>query len=164
MLIELTRGLRSILDDDVPEEIKAIKWNAHWRRSAFYASARVKLTPGRKGKSLMISMHRLIVGAAEGDIVDHINGNTLDNRRSNLRICSRAQNKQNARKKSQSASQYKGVRYRPGKKTTTPPWMAVITANGERLCLGRFATEIEAARCYDEAAKRYFGEFANCNL
>lgn len=104
-------------------------------------------------------MHRLIMDAKMCQIIDHINGNGLDNRRENLRICTHSQNHQNQHNVS-GASQYKGVCLsKSGKK-----WRAYIYDNGKRIHLGYFFTERAAARAYDNKAKKLFGEFAKLNL
>lgn len=109
------------------------------------------------GKPKKIYMHRLIAGAQDGQSVDHINSNRLDNRRENLRLCSHAENMRN-RNKHRCGRKYKGVKP-DGNKFTSK-----ITARGQTLWLGTFATDIEAARAYDEAAIRLHGEFAKTNF
>jgi hypothetical protein len=106
-------------------------------------------------------LHRVITGATKGMDVDHINGDRLDNRRSNLRVCSRSENMKNARKRSRCSSKYKGVTWVKSKKR----WRAQITmveCKGSKH-IGYFKSEIDAARAYNEAAKEYFGEFAKIN-
>lgn len=107
-------------------------------------------------------LHRLILDVPEGLLTDHINGNPLDNRRANLRLATTAQNAWNMRKH-RGESVYKGVsnsRSHKGPKH----WRARIRHHGREILLGYFATEIEAARAYDEAARRLFGEFAFTNF
>jgi len=106
----------------------------------------------------MVALSRLILGAPDGLLVDHINHDTFDNRRANLRLATSTENNRNRRKKkSPSTSMYKGVtRMRGG-------WRSCITVDGVDIKLGRFATEIEAAQRYDIAATRHFGEFALLN-
>lgn len=101
-----------------------------------------------------------------GFLVDHINRDKLDNRRCNLRLATRAQNEANKRKRRTQAggkpsSKYKGVSYRKGYKKK--PWRAVINYEKRYINIGNFKTEIEAAKAYNEAAKKYFGEFAFLN-
>lgn len=105
-------------------------------------------------------MHRLIVGAVKGEIVDHVNGNTLDNRRENLRKCSKSQNAQNSKRHRDGVSGFKGVSFHRRSKT----WRARIRNDGREVCLGYFHSPVDAARAYDRAAFEMFGEFAKVNL
>lgn len=105
-----------------------------------------------------ISMHRYLMQPCAGESVDHINGNGLDNRRSNLRICSHKENTRNRRKHAPSASRFKGLFRRKGGR-----WGVCIKQNGLRLHLGTFDDEERAARQYDRAARVLFGRFAKTN-
>lgn len=104
-----------------------------------------------------IFMHREIVNAPDGMEVDHINGNQLDNRRCNLRICTHAQNTRN-RKPHGSLPRFKGV------KAVDRRWCAQIMVNGIETYLGRFDSAVAAARAYDAAARRLHGEYARLNF
>jgi len=106
-------------------------------------------------------MHRLITDATPANQVDHINMDTLDNRRCNLRVANKALNMRNRRKpnrKGGSSSQYKGV-----SRTKQGKWHAYINVDGKRHNLGYFVDEKEAAAVYDKAALRFFGEYARLN-
>lgn len=119
-------------------------WHLH---NKGYAAATGHPVQGRRGRTVL--MHRLVLGLTEADqCSDHINQNKLDNRRSNLRVLTAAQNNQNRRGKRGSTSAFKGVHFRAGRK----PWLASVKAHGKRYCLGAFATEREAAEV--AAAKR----------
>jgi hypothetical protein len=118
---------------------------------------------GRYFKSDLGYIHRLIAEAEHGFIpedmfVDHIDGDPLNNRRGNLRVVTKAQNAANAKSRG-GASQYRGVyKARSGK------WAAQIAKEGQRISLGHYETEEEAAAAYDEAAKELHGEYARLNL
>lgn len=107
-----------------------------------------------------IYLYRHILKADEGIVVDHINGNPLDNRKSNLRLCSQAENCYNSAKRSGAKSKYKGVSIRDEAK----PFRARLHKDGKEYHLGSFETEIEAAIAYDVKAKEMFGEFARLNF
>lgn len=110
-------------------------------------------------------VHRLITDAPEGTQVDHRNHDGLDNRRSNLRVCTVRQNHGNFGKQIRKGdatpytSRYKGVLLRYGHR-----WHAKMTFEGKQIHLGSFDTEVEAALAYNAAALKYFGEFANLNV
>ena len=106
-------------------------------------------------------MHRQIMKPARGFVVDHKNHQGFDNRKDNLQIVTAAENNYNSRKTSRpTTSIYKGV----SKCRKTGKWRAVIHINGIDIHLGYFYSEIEAAKVYDEAAKKFRGEFAVLNF
>jgi hypothetical protein len=118
------------------------------------------------GNRPAIPMHRMLLDAPKGFFVDHINGDGLDNRRENLRLCTRSENAQNQKTQHRpKTSKYKGVN-----KLKYGGWLVRIGLheNGKRVrkSIGCFPKdkEIEAAKAYDEAAVRYFGEFARLNF
>lgn len=102
-------------------------------------------------------LHRVIAGAKDGEFVDHINGNPLDNRRANLRVCTFEEGARNRRKKTTSPVPYKGI-FPAGRR-----WQARIQHQGKQFHLGMFATAEDAARAYDKAAIELHGEFARPN-
>ena len=106
-------------------------------------------------------LHRIIMDATKRtEIVDHINGNIYDNRRENLRIGNKSDNGSNLRHLPiHNTSGFKGVHY----DKVNHKWRARIQVNGKHIHLGRFKDKIEAAKAYDEAAIKYFGEFACTN-
>lgn len=110
---------------------------------------------GKKG----VLMHRLISGAPSGKSVDHINGDTRDNRRANLRVCTHQQNMWN-RRSVRSLSGFKGVYRQSG----MDAWVACIGPSKGRTYLGTFRDPVDAARAYDEAAIERYGEFACINF
>lgn len=102
-------------------------------------------------------LHRLVMNAPKGVQVDHINGDKLDNRRENLRLCDNTQNSHNQQRHVAGQSKYKGVR-RNGKR-----WQAQIAIFGIHKTLGTHDTEAEAALAYNAAARHHFGVFARLN-
>jgi hypothetical protein len=156
--IPLTQGQFALVDDEDFERMSQWNWYAWWCKdtSSFYAMRRTSVT---LGKSRIVSMHREVMCASSLDEIDHRNHNTLDNRKSRLRMCTRTQNLANARVRSDNTSGYKGVSwYSP-----TGKWRARIHWNGNPKFLGYFAKASDAARAYDVAAMRLFSEFALTN-
>lgn len=151
--IPLTQGKFALVDDEDYEKINKYKWcylgNGYACRT---------LWPSRK----MVLMHREIANTPDGMFTDHINGDGLDNRRSNLRICTQAENTRNQRLSALSTSGYKGVhRWKRG---VTKKWSAHIQINKKQMTIGYYATAEEAAHAYDEAAIKHHGEFAKLNF
>jgi hypothetical protein len=151
--IQLTQGQFALVDDIDYKHFNQWKWHAQKKGSTYYAVR----TEGSVFKKRFI-MHREIVNAPKGMDVDHHNGNGLDNRRANLRICTRAQNLSNRYNKN--VSGYKGVVWQEHARK----YKAQITRNSKVAHLGYFDNPIEAAQAYDRAAKEYFGEFAKTNF
>lgn len=107
-------------------------------------------------------LHRFLLGLSLGDgkVVDHKNHNLLDNRKSELRICTQLQNKANLIKKKKASSKFKGVSWITQKRK----WRVTLQLNYKCISLGCFYDEIHAAKVYDIWAKHYFGEFALTNF
>lgn len=143
----------ALVDDDMFDELNRYNWYC----SQGYASRSQR----RDGKRLTIHMHWHILRLQPGFVIDHINGNRLDNRRCNLRICTRADNNKNKiGPVKPTSSIYKGVCWRPH----TNAWKAYIKTDGKQKHLGYFEHEEDAALAYDIAAKKQFGEFARLNF
>jgi hypothetical protein len=157
--IKLTLGKYAIVDPEDYYGINKHKWNAYRGYSSFYSKR--KIYNRKNGTERTVYMHRLIMNAPKGLVVDHINHNGLDNRKSNLRFATRAENNRYARKtKNKFRSDYKGVYYI--KKVRR--WRARITFEGKTRYVGQFKDEISAGKAYDRAAKKYFGDFACLNF
>lgn len=144
-----------IIDDDDFDKIKDFSWCVNETRKGgnIYATARLK------GNRKNIRMHRILIDIPEGKIIDHINGNTLDNRKSNLRTCNYSENLMNCKKRGKVTSKYKGVYYDKINKR----WSCSIKLNKKDIWIGRFKTEDEAGLAYNEKAIHYFKEFARLN-
>lgn len=108
-------------------------------------------------------LHRIITNAKKGETVDHKNGNSLDNTRSNLRICTQAENCRNQKRKITNTSGYKGVSIFKAYAKYNKQFVAEITVNYKRISLGYFGTPEEAALAYNKAALEHHGEFAKLN-
>lgn len=168
--IKLTQGYVAIVDDEDYELINQFNWFPSKSGNIVYAGRRAT----KNKKRYNIQMHRLIMGLESGCklIVDHINHNGLDNRKENLRVCTQQLNTRNSRKRKDCHSKHKGVgRKRDSylSKTTNKityypyKWSATIHVNGSNIYLGDFKLEEDAARAYNEAAIKHFGEFALLN-
>jgi hypothetical protein len=114
-------------------------------------------------KGQNIKIHRLVIGAKPGEIVDHINGNKLDNRRSNLRIATHAQNMANRVKSHNNTSGFKGVTFDTSM-SRRKRWGASINHAGRRIKIGRYLTPEEAAKAYDNVALKLKGQYALLNF
>jgi hypothetical protein len=157
--ITMKRGICAIVDPDDYYRLSRFHWYPQRGRSNVYAYRFEPYLKGRKPRSH--AMHRDILHLPPGRICDHINGNGLDNRKANLRQSTYAQNSWNRPKGSiQSSSKYKGV----CKHNKDGKWQAQIAVNRTRIYLGRFKTQTEAAKAYDNAAKKYHKEFASLNF
>lgn len=112
------------------------------------------------GKRKTIYLHRELMGAKDNQVVDHINGDKFDNRKSNLRLCTRLQNSYNRKPTKKSGT--KGIHYERNR-TGHKKWKAYISCNGVKRSLGYYPNKIEAIEAYNEAALRLHGEFARLN-
>lgn len=160
--IRLTSGKYTLVDDENYKALSKFNWYFARQRKENSGYA-VRNGPRVGGKRLyMISMHREILGLKYQDKkqCDHINGNGLDNRRENLRICTAQQNSCNQKIRKNNTSGYKGVHWDRSRML----WRTTIKINRKLIFLGRFKNRIKAAKAYNKAAKQLFGNFANLNI
>lgn len=150
--IPLTQGKFTIVDNKDYEWLNQWKWSFH---SQGYAQRGSSVN----GKKTNLKMHRVILNAPKGIVVDHRNGDKLDNRRANIRLCTQAQNLWNAGISKQNKSGYKGVFWE--KKTRR--FIVRIRNRKDNLYLGSYRNLLEAVIVWNEAAKKYHREFARLN-
>lgn len=154
--IKLTQGKVALVDDEDFEYLNQWKWHACRDKVTWYAGHAFKQPSGRfKTKT----MHRFILNPLPIFEVDHIDGNGLNNQRENLRVATRSENNRNCSKRRTNTSGYKGVTWHKRDKE----WRAQIGFNKKKIAIGSFDSKVGAARAYNEAALRYFGEFAKLN-
>jgi len=153
--IPLTQNKFAIVDDDDYKRLTIHSWCAlASSMGGFYAAHSVRPYPG--AKTITVRMHRVVAGAAKGQIVDHINHDTLDNRKENLRIVTPSQNMMNrlgARKNKK--LNIRGVYFHEG----TGKYRAMIRVYGKLKHLGLYKTTQEASKAYADANMKYFGNF-----
>jgi hypothetical protein len=154
--VPLTKNQLAIVDDEDFDRVNQWKWQAIPNRDKWYA----KRSFNKNGIRVGVRLHRFIINAPCGMDVDHINGNTLDCRKTNLRICNNSQNAQNRGKTKFNTSGYKGVSY----KKKNHRWYSQIMLNKHNYHLGYFDSPEDAAIAYDKKAVELFGEFANINF
>jgi hypothetical protein len=152
--IKLTKGFVVQVDDKNYNLLNKYNWYAHKGKNTWYAARRITVDIG---KSVKILMHNVIMNPSEGQEVDHIDHNGLNCLEENMRNCTHQQNTMN--RSAWGRSPYLGVSYMQGKYIT-----ARIQLGSKYKHLGLFPTEELAAHAYDEAAKKYHGEFANLNF
>ncbi len=153
--IPLTKGQFALIENEDYEELTKHKWYAAENHYGGFRAV-------REAANRTIYMHREILDIGYGDKlqVDHINHNTLDNRRVNLRLCNNRDNSRNRKSQKNSSSKYKGVTWCK----RTRKWATQIKLREGNRFLGYFNSEIKAALAYDAKAKELFGEFSNLNF
>ncbi len=166
-LIQLTKGKEAIVDKKLFDWLNQYSWCATSSPNGeiFYARTTLFIDDPDLGKKRRkyFPMHRLIMGSPKGMLVDHIDRNGLNNRKENLRICTRSQNGMNRIRNKNGTSKYKGVSWCVQPRCISK-WYATIRLNGKDKFLGKFLVEEDAARAYDKAALEIFGEFARLNF
>lgn len=152
-MIPLSRGLFTIIDDGDFKKVSKFKWFTSVCNGKFYATTHIK--------NETIRLHRFVTKAKKGFDVDHKNSVTLDNRKSNLRVCTHSENLMNRKSiSSNNTSGFRGVTWSKNARK----WDARLMKNYKHIYLGLFKTKKEAALAYDKAALEHFGEFANLNF
>lgn len=157
--ITLTKGYVTIVDDEDYERLSIFNWQAIvGHRGNVYAI---------RQQNGSVPMHREVLGLGKRGnsklVVDHINGNSLDNRKENLRLCTHAENCRN-RRGNHNKTGYKGVYKSKNRRGEwAGKWVANICYEYKTIVIGKYNTEIEAALAYNEMAKKLFGQFARLN-
>jgi hypothetical protein len=154
--IPLTQGKFALVDDEDYERLSQFKWFPIKIRNNYYAY-RNKL---KHDDFEEISMHRMIMHPKKGLVVDHINHDSLDNRKCNLRNCTVAENNRNTTPRKHTSSTYLGVCFDVKRKL----WLTQLTVEGCSINIGRFESEIEAAEAYDIAVLEYSKGFGYLNF
>jgi len=158
--IPLTQGKYTVVDVEDYEQLARYKWYALRVERLCYAVRQYRSKQNRS-RYESVKMHQVIMGSAEGKVIDHINHNGLDNRRANLRFVTMQQNSWNKRKnRGNYSSRYKGVAWSKSRKK----WRTRITCNNRVKFIGHFDDEKAAAMAYDAKAKELFGDYASLNL
>lgn len=153
--IPLTQGQVTVVDAGDYDWLTQWKWFAQWNAKAKRFYVLRNLLPDSSGKAGAISMHRQILNAAKGVLVDHRDMDTLNNRRSNLRIATRLQNIHNRSAQANNRSGLKGVQLR----ADSGKWRARINVNGRVTSLGEFDNASDAHAAYCKKAQELHGEF-----
>ena len=151
--IPLTRGKVALIDDEDLPLVSGLKWQCFVGSDGHHYAVSNRQIPGKGVRA--IRMHRLIAGTPDGMVTDHINGDGLDNRRANLRICTEAQN--HANRRTNNASGFRGVFEKRG------GFEVHIYVEGRTRYFGRYKTAVEAARVYDAKVTELRGGFALTN-
>ncbi|MDD5551392.1 MAG: HNH endonuclease [Candidatus Omnitrophica bacterium] len=152
---KLTRGKVALVDDEDYERTTQYRWCAMHINYQWYAD---RALSKKEPKNAFTEMHRFIMNPPKGMMVDHRDGNGLNNQKSNLRICTRAENMMNRGKQPNNTSGYKGVRINKG------IIIAQIGFKNWNYHIGCFPDKESAARAYDKRAKELFGDFARLNF
>jgi hypothetical protein len=157
--IPLTQGKFAIVDPDDYPRLAKYKWHLARSPTGSYAVRWHRLQNSKHRQRIW--MHRQIIHLPQSMVCDHINRNSLDNRKQNLRPATVSQNLCNRpKRKAKTCSKYKGLEWDKIQRK----WKARIQFNNRKIYLGSFNSEIAAAKAYDSAAKKYHGDFATPNF
>jgi hypothetical protein len=149
MAVLFVKGYKILIDDEHLQRFSLIRWSVGVTSNKIYFS--FTKTPTRVAEY----MHRIVANPPNGMLVDHINGNTLDNRKMNLRVCTHQQNIMNSAKRKDNSSGYKGVH----RDCRSKRWIARVTFNQKKIHIGLYDTPMEAHEAYCQKASELFGEF-----
>lgn len=156
VVLPLTGGYVALIDDEDAPRVLPFRWSPSVRKNG---DVYVRRNEYRSGKAHAVYLHRFLVEAGSGQLVDHKNLDPLDNRKANLRLTDKAGNGTNRHKQARGSSRFKGVHYY----TARSCWCAEVRYRGKRKHVGYFTDEREAARAYDAAATEMQGAFALTN-
>lgn len=150
VFVNLTKGQKVLVDPEDYKSLSEFHWQAQENRTktGYYAVRNDGFSIN--GTRLKVKMHRQIMNCPDGYEVDHINGNTLDNRKSNLRICTHRENIQSQKSRGGKSS-FRGITLHKNNL-----WRARITVNYKRIHLGLFKTELEAKLAHDQAREKFY--------
>lgn len=156
--LKISKGYFALVDDEDYEFLSNFKWSANVQRHTVYA----KKSAYRKKNMLTsntneIMLHRMILKPKNGEVVDHIDGNGLNNQKVNLRLCKQSENLRNKKHYKNNSSGVKGVYFNK----QANKWIAQIGFNKKMIYLGSFINKHEAAQAYKEKSQKLFGEFVN---
>lgn len=157
--IRLTKGKFCLVDDKDFKKVSKYNWFVFSGRKN-YAARMIKNIKVRKRQSMMF-MHRMIMNSSENYHIDHINGDGLDNRRNNLRVCTSRQNSLNRSYTKKNKVGFKGVRL--SKRSLSKGYIAQIVNEGKQVYLGYFFTKEDAARAYNKASIKFHGKYGYVN-
>ena len=158
-LIRMAQPRYAKVDPADYKRLRRYEWLARKGRNSFYARRHVPRA--KPAKEMLIYMHQQVIRVPQGMVIDHVNHDGMDNRSANLRPATYAQNLYHRKKRlGAKYSKYKGICW----KKKSRKWVARIGFDKKELHLGYFASEIDAAKAYDRAARKYHGQFASLNF